>query len=97
MTDAPPVEVEVTEAVALVLGQFLANPGQDRFGLDLMQATGLWSGTLYPLLAMLEGAGWLRTGTEQLDKISAARRRPRVCYRLTPLGLAEATKAVEAR
>jgi len=73
-------------AVVKVLVAFLDDPAQDRYGLDLMRDTGLPSGTLYPILARLERAGWVRAHWEEID--SAAQGRPaRRYYRLTPDGI----------
>ncbi|HWG99583.1 MAG TPA: PadR family transcriptional regulator, partial [Pilimelia sp.] len=40
--------MRITVPVAKVLSVLLADPAADRYGLDLMRATGLPSGTLYP-------------------------------------------------
>ena len=52
-----PPDVRVTAAVAKVLAAFLEDPSVDRYGLDLMRATGQPSGTLYPILTRLQRAG----------------------------------------
>ena len=41
-------------ATGLVLAAFLDDPTADRYGLDLMRATGHPSGTLYPILLKRE-------------------------------------------
>jgi hypothetical protein len=46
-------DVRVTAGVAKVLAAFLEDPAADRYGLDLMKATDMPSGTLYPILARL--------------------------------------------
>ena len=43
--------------MALVLKVFLEDPGQPRYGFQLMKLTGMASGSLYPMLAKLEGGG----------------------------------------
>jgi len=40
---------------------------------ELMKLTGLASGSLYPMLARLEGAGWLTRGKESIDPRAAGR------------------------
>ena len=50
--------------MAKVLAAFLEEPGDDRYGLDLMRVTGLPSGTLYPILVRLERAGCVLTTSE---------------------------------
>lgn len=53
----------MTIPVAKVLAALLAEPDEQRYGLDLMRLTGLPSGTLYPVLHRLQGpAGWPPTG-----------------------------------
>jgi PadR family transcriptional regulator PadR len=60
-------DLELTPRMAEVIRAFLEDPLKERYGFDLMQATGLRSGTLYPLLAKLRAAGWLTVGTEDID------------------------------
>jgi len=78
----------------LVLERFLERPTAWRYGYELSRATGLKSGTLYPILMRLEKytlleARWVTTE----DGVP-----PRHTYRLTPNGLELArTKLAEAR
>lgn len=67
----------------LVLERFLERPTEWRYGYELSRATGLKSGTLYPILMRLEKytlleARWVTTA-EGVP--------PRHTYRLTPNGL----------
>jgi PadR family transcriptional regulator len=64
-----------------------------RYGLELSRATGLKSGTLYPILARLEDAGWVVSEWERIDPSSEGRR-PRRYYRLTREGRKIAHAAV---
>jgi PadR family transcriptional regulator, regulatory protein PadR len=57
------------------------------YGYDLLKQTGLKSGTLYPILARLQGGGWLE---ERWEKPSGAGRPPRHLYRLSRKGKATA-------
>lgn len=82
-------DVRVTVAVARVLAAFLDDPAADRYGLDLIGATSLPSGTLYPILVRLERAGWVESAWEDIDP-GAAGRPARRYYRLTSDGLARA-------
>lgn len=66
-------EVRITTTVARVLRAFLEDTGRPRYGFDLMRATGLPSGTLYPILARLESAGWLINRPENIDPASEGR------------------------
>lgn len=79
--------VRPTAAVVRVLDAFLEDPGADRYGLDLMRASGYPSGTLYPILTRLERAGWIEARWEDLDPALAGRPARRY-YRLTADGLA---------
>ena len=83
----------MTASVLKVVAALLADPGADRYGLQLMQDTGLPSGTLYPILARLERAGWVASQWEHIDP--AAEGRPsRRYYRLTADGAAAARREV---
>jgi PadR family transcriptional regulator PadR len=86
-------DVRVTIAVAKVLAAFLEDPAADRYGLDLMRATGQPSGTLYPILVRLQRAGWVEARWEEIDP-AAAGRPPRRYYRLTSDGVAAARRDV---
>ena len=57
-----------------------------RYGFDVMDATGLPDGTVYPILRRLERRGVLEGVWEDEDKARAESRPPRRYYRLTPLG-----------
>jgi PadR family transcriptional regulator PadR len=64
----------------------LAGAGPEwRHGYDLARATGLRSGTLYPLLIRLESQGYLEAEWQQP---AGPGRPPRHAYRLTAAGLA---------
>lgn len=79
-------EPRVTVAVAAVLRAFLNEPTEPRYGYDLMREIGFPSGKLYPILARLEGAGWLRRDHEDVDP-AVAGRPPRALYHLTAEGV----------
>jgi DNA-binding PadR family transcriptional regulator len=85
-------DVRVTAGVAKVLAAFLEDPTSDRYGLDLMKTTGMPSGTLYPILARLRKAGWVRAEWEAPDP--DASRPARRYYRLTPHGVTAARQGV---
>lgn len=85
-------EIRVTAGVAKVLAAFLEDPAADRYGLDLMKATDMPSGTLYPILARLREADWVRAEWEQPDP--EAGRPARRYYRLTPEGAIAARERV---
>ena len=84
-------EPRMTTAVARVLAAMLADPAVPRYGLDLMQDTGLASGTLYPILLRLERAGWVASQWEEIDPVAEGRPSRRY-YHLTPEGTAGARR-----
>ena len=81
----------MTTALAKVVAAFLTDPTSERYGLDLMRDTGLASGTLYPLLARLERADWVRAAWEDIDPVAEGRPSRRY-YRLTPQGVVAARR-----
>lgn len=87
--------MRVTITVGRVLRVFLDDPDVPRYGLELMKATGLPSGSLYPILARLERAGWVRSRRERIKKADKARP-PRRYYELTAEGLAAARHELAA-
>ena len=85
-------DLRVTAGVATVLAALLVDPTADRYGLDLMRATGMPSGTLYPILARLRAAGWVVAEWEQPG--AEPGRPARRYYRLTPAGAVAARAGV---
>ena len=77
-----------------ILQLFVESPDAPRYGLEVMEHTGLQSGTVYPALHRLESNGWLVSREEEVDA-SAAGRPARRLYHLTPTGLAGALAALE--
>lgn len=76
-------------AAAAVLQAVTAGCG---YGFDIMDATGLPSGTVYPILARLEEAGLLRSRWERQAIAHREKRPPRRYYEATASG----TRALEA-
>jgi PadR family transcriptional regulator PadR len=76
-------DIRITAVVAVVLRAFLDDAAAPRYGIELMKATGLPSGTLYPTVARLERAGWLISAKEDIDP-SLAGRPARRYFRLNP-------------
>ncbi len=74
-----------------VLDELLADPAVERYGFELARATGLASGTLYPILMRLEERGLLTARWEFSEG------RPRHVYRLTAEGLVSARSHQVAR
>ncbi|MEV2277837.1 helix-turn-helix transcriptional regulator [Nocardiopsis sp. NPDC049922] len=86
-------DVKITVSVAAVLRAFLEDTGRHRFGYDLMKDTSLKSGTLYPILARLQKAGWIESEWEDIDE-KAEGRPARRFYQLNPDGAAAARVAL---
>jgi DNA-binding PadR family transcriptional regulator len=64
-----------------------------RYGFDIMDATGLPSGTVYPILRRLERNGWLRSAWEDEAKAHGEQRPARRYYELTRAGSATLAEA----
>lgn len=75
--------VRMTQVTALVL-QAVATG--HRYGFDIMDASGLASGTVYPALRRLEEAGLLEARWEDARKAREDGRPSRRFYALTPAG-----------
>ena len=77
-----------------LLEVFLEDPQEVRYGLGLGASTGLASGTIHPVLARLELAGWVESQWEEIDPSCAGRPRRRF-YRLTAAGAQRASAALD--
>jgi DNA-binding PadR family transcriptional regulator len=86
--------VRLTLQVQMVLTALAAVPESELYGLELVDSTGLPPGTIYPILARLEHAGWLSSRWEVVDQRAEGRPRRRY-YRLTADGAAVATAVRE--
>ena len=53
--------LRLTIPLLLVLRVLLAGPASNHWGFEIMKATGLASGTVYPLLFRLEAMGWVES------------------------------------
>ncbi|UWP79978.1 PadR family transcriptional regulator [Dactylosporangium fulvum] len=81
--------MRITTTLVKVLEVFLVDPAAERYGLDIMHATGCPSGTIYPILIRLQSAGWLQSHWEEIDPVLVGRPARR-WYRLTPHGVQSA-------
>ncbi len=75
--------IRLTQSTALVLAALAAG---HRHGFSIMEATGLPSGTVYPVLRRLEGEGAVSSMWEGEEAAKAAGRPRRRTYDLTPHG-----------
>ena len=85
--------MRITPAVAVVLRLLLQESEKQRYGYELMRATGFASGKLYPLLARLHHAGWVDREWEKIDPVAAGRP-ARILYKLNHLGTISARQAL---
>lgn len=66
-----------------------------RFGFDVMDATGLPSGTIYPALRRLEAQGYVESRWEPGPAARAENRPRRRYYQLTAAGQSQLAEAAE--
>ncbi len=65
------------------------------YGFDIMEETGLTSGTIYPALDRLETLGFARSEWEDARLAQAEKRPPRRYFRITSDGARELQRALE--
>jgi PadR family transcriptional regulator PadR len=87
--------IRMTTATLDVLELLVTNADDEHYGLKIAQATGLPTGSVYPILARLEEIGWIESRWESDE--SEARGPRRRFYRLTPSGLLNARTALASR
>lgn len=86
----------MTIPTQLVLRALLLDPAREMYGIEVGQAAGLPSGTVHPILARLEGAGWAESRWEDIDP-RAEGRPARRYYRLSTDGVQFARDALASR
>jgi len=86
------VRVRKTQATAMVLHAVSVG---HRYGFDIMDATGLSSGTVYPILRRLDEAGYLKGRWEKVAEAHRGNRPQRRFYEITKDGLEFLDEAVE--
>src|SRR3954469_25322288 len=89
MPDGP----RMTIPTQLVLEALLHGSARELYGLGIGELPGLRSGTVHPILARLEGLGWLTSRWEQIDPQTEGRP-PRRYYRITADGVQAAQVAL---
>jgi PadR family transcriptional regulator, regulatory protein PadR len=75
----------MTTQTQAVLAALLGDPTVYRYGLEISREVGYPGGTIYPILARLETAGWVESEWEDIDPKVEGRRRRRY-YRITAEG-----------
>jgi PadR family transcriptional regulator len=83
----------MTIPTQLVLQALLADPTAELYGVEIGSAAGLPSGTVHPILARLEGLGWLDSRWEDINPRVVGRPARRY-YRLTATGAESAESAL---
>ena len=84
--------MRLTLQVQLTLRAMLDELDRELYGLELVEATGLPPGTIYPIMARLEIAGWVSSRWEETGPEAKGRPRRRY-YRLSADGLVQAQAA----
>jgi DNA-binding PadR family transcriptional regulator len=83
----------MTIPTQLVLEALVADPDREFYGVEIGELAHLRSGTVHPILARLEGVGWLTSRWEDIDP-QVEGRPPRRYYRLTADGALAAGAAL---
>ena len=84
----------ITKQLVKLLEAMIVDPAREWYGLELMNATKLSSGTLYPLLHRLVQDGWLVRTSEEPSTSGGPTRR---LYVLTGVGQRAATEVLAER
>jgi DNA-binding PadR family transcriptional regulator len=84
-------KMRLSRSALRILKLFLERPTEEKSGAEISRALGIPSGTMYPLLARFENAGWLASEWEIVDPAEVGRPRRRF-YKLTALGQNSASK-----
>src|SRR3954449_560355 len=89
-------EPRMTIPTQLVLEALLGEEDRELYGAEIGERAGLRSGTVHPILARLEGIGWLASRWENVDPQEEGPP-PRRYYRLTADDVVAADLAAAAR
>lgn len=94
MSESRSATPRMTLSTQVVLRALLQDPSRAMYGLELGRLAGLPSGTIHPILARLEGIGWIESAWETDVNPSEEGRPRRRYYRLTPDGAQLASEAL---
>lgn len=86
-------DIRLSQQTLKTLRYLLERPREGRSGAQISKAAKIGSGTLYPILARLESAGWIKGEWEDIDPSEAGRPRRRF-YKLTGIGQTKARNAL---
>lgn len=84
----------MTVQTLMVIKVLLDDPLGDHYGLAISKQARLPTGSVYPILARLERAGWVSSDWERIDPVVEGRR-PRRYYSLTGFGRQRGRQALE--
>jgi PadR family transcriptional regulator, regulatory protein PadR len=87
------MDVRLSAPGLRVLRLLLEQPLEGKSGAEISREVKVGSGTLYPLLARWETAGWVTSEWEDVDPSEVGRPRRRF-YRITALGQTKAREAL---
>ena len=87
--------LRMTPQMQLVVRRTLAARGGEWYGLEIVRATGLTQGSVYPMLARMERWGWVTVRYESRQEIGDGRRPGRRYLRFTAEGMAAARAALD--
>ena len=87
----------ITRPTLLMLSTMLGQHQHRWYGLELCRATGLASGTVYPIIARLEREGWIASKWEDPTLQETQGRPRRRYYWVTGTGFAAATELLSRR
>ena len=87
--------LRMTVGVLAVLGALLDRSDTELYGLEIVRASGLEPGTIYPILQRLRAAAWVSDRWEDAEPAHTEGRPPRRYYRLTTEGRARAIHALQ--
>jgi PadR family transcriptional regulator, regulatory protein PadR len=88
------MQPKMTLQTKMVLRLALQYPDREWYGLQMIEATGLPAGTIYPIIARLESYGWLESRWEDPAEHEAAGRPRRRYHRFTSDGAERARLAL---
>jgi PadR family transcriptional regulator, regulatory protein PadR len=86
-------ELRMTIPTQRVLRALLEDVNAERYGIEIADLAELATGTVHPILARLEGVGWVTSRWEEIDP-RAEGRAARRYYRLTASGVELAQDAL---
>src|SRR5262245_9661603 len=88
MSDARPMGYATLQVLQAIASGYL-------YGFEIMDATGLPSGTVYPILSKLEDSGYLKSRWEDARIARREKRPPRRSYEITGHGREALQDSVE--